>query len=239
MGTKLLCVCGAILVMTAFAGAQTAHAESGGKWFYQGSELSGTLRLKIAASGAFSLLMEVIGRTVRVTCSASAALNFELSAGGLFSLGLQLRGTGCKLFLGKLNAKGEVVEETESKACEPFTGAEKGVITTDKLKGLLTLHTGGITTAVIEPEVAGKALGTIHVGELCAVGEELPVFGKIFVKDSEASTELVTHSVEAGPLTSLYVVSDTAEHLLFKIDGKASASLTGTHSSGKWSGRAN
>jgi hypothetical protein len=225
--------------MAAFAGSQVAEAETGGKWRYQGSELSGGLRLQITASGSFSLLMEIIGRTARVTCSAGVALNFELSGAGLFSLGLQLKGTGCKLFLGKLNAKGEVIEEAESKACEPFVGAEKGVVVTDKLKGLLALSTEGVTAAVIEPEVAGKALGTIHMGALCAVGEELPVFGKIYLKDSEPNTELITHTVEAGPLTSLYVINDTAEHLLFKIDGKASASLTGVHSGGKWSGKAN
>jgi len=213
--------------------AGAAQAE-GGKWFFNGAELSAALEPQVVGEvdgTSATLKTKIIGKVVKFTCTKATLVGVKLKSGGTLSTGGSVRFEGCKTF----------IEGVESKSCEPFTGSEKGVVVTDKGKGLLALHTGGLTTTIIEPEVAGKAFGTIHMSELCSIGEEVPVFGKLFIKDTEATTELVTHLItELEALTKLYVISDTAEHLETKIEGGAKVFLTGTgHVGVKWSGKAN
>ena len=229
-GLKALGLCVLVLGLMGIS-AGVAQAE-GGKWFYEKAELKAELKpsLEGEIDGSATLKTKIIGKEVKFTCKEATLVSVKLEPEGKLTTGGSVKFGKCVTFLGGV----------ESKACEPFTGAEKGVVVTDKGKGLLALHTGGITTTIIEPEVAGKAFGTIHMSELCSIGEEVPVFGKLFIKDTEVSKELVKHLITEGPLTSLYVISDTAEHLETKIEGGAKVFLGSTHASksettGLWS----
>ena len=252
LGLKALGLCALVLgLMGISAGA--AQAEEGGEWNLAGKALSThtagldpSVTATIVPATTASLLTEIIGKTVRFTCTNVTLVNTKLQVKGILSPGGSAEFTGCKTFLGVLNGEGKVEKEAESVPCEPFSiiGGKKvsGVVVTDKGKGLLALHTGGITTTVIEPEIAEKAFGTIHMGEFCSIGEEVPVFGKLVIQDqvaAQATEERVTHTIQAlKELTKLYVISKTVEHEKTYVDGAAEAKLAGTHAGLKWSGKA-
>jgi hypothetical protein len=77
----------------------------------------------------------------------------------------------------------------------------------------------------------GEEFVNVRLGEECSIGENLPIFGKLTLWDcleegkgalKHAETHLVT---EFKPLTKLYVISDTAEHLETSLDGSANVKL--------------
>ena len=68
------------------------------------------------------------------------------------------------------------------------------------------------------------------MGEGCAIGEEVPIFGEFSAWDCVSNSNWLAHNTvhlitEFKPLTHLWVISDTAEHLLTKIDGSAEIKL--------------
>jgi hypothetical protein len=237
------------LSLTAFVGAGVAHAEEGGEWSIEGKELKtyegGKLLVILASGSHLSFLFEIIGRTVRILCTSIEIISLHLGTGGRWPAGWSLRVRGCKTFIGKLNAKKEVIEEAESAPCEPFSVNEKkekvkGEIASNKLKGVLALNASKETIVLVEPEVAAGALLTAHMSELCSIGEEIPLFGKLALKDSEAAVEKIEHEFTEEPLTSsLWVISATEEHLRTKIDLAWRFWAIGIHLNMKWSGKAN
>jgi hypothetical protein len=54
-----------------------------------------------------------------------------------------------------------------------------------------------------------ETYATLEFGAECAIGEKVPVIGKLRYKDCEnlALTHLVKHLVEVGPLTDLWTIS--------------------------------
>jgi hypothetical protein len=197
-----------------------------------------------SAMGA--LLTEILGKTVRFLCTTATLSGVKMQTGGLLKPGGSARLEGCKTFLGKLNAKEEAIEEAESKPCEPFTvnakkEKEAGVVVTNKLKGLLALNAAKETETLVEPETAGGPFATIHMSELCSIGEEVPLFGKLYLKDSkgEALVDKAEHLLEEDTtLSQLWVISDTAEHLRTKLDGSAIVKLAGAHTGMTFAGHA-
>ena len=83
----------------------------------------------------------------------------------------------------------------------------------------------------------GETFATIEMGPECAIGQKVNVIGKATLKDCEglALTHLVKHLVEVGPLTELWVISKTPEHVA-TILGSVWAFLTGEHVGLKFSG---
>ncbi len=65
----------------------------------------------------------------------------------------------------------------------------------------------------------------------------MPVGGIFYAKDANGKFEVeeVAHSFKEGPLTKLFVISDTPEHKA-TIAGAASVSLAGEHLNRWWSG---
>jgi hypothetical protein len=244
-GSAIVKLAGVHVGMT-FAG-HGALAEAEAEWLLGGKALSNyTLGLEPEVESRLenemgALLTEIIGETVRFLCTTATLSGVKLQTGGLLKPGGSVRFTGCKTFLGKLNANKEVVEESESKPCEPFTGTEKGVVVTNKGKGLLALNAAKETETLVEPETAGGPFATIHMSEFCSIGEEVPVFGKLYLKDcnKEALVDKKEHLIEEDTtLSQLWVISDTEEHLRTKLDGSAIVKLAGAHTGMTFAGHA-
>jgi hypothetical protein len=88
--------------------------------------------------------------------------------------------------------------------------------------------------------VGGKAsetLATIEMSEECAIGTKVPLIGKFTVKDCEGLSlkNLFEHLIEVGPLTELWTISKTAEHVATLL-GSAWAFLYGAHLNKQFSG---
>jgi len=259
-----LCLAAALSVM-AFAAA-SAQAEVGSHWNVNGSAISATLLPVPEATlenNHGQLLARALTRALNILCTAVTFEEAVLKTEGS-SLG-KVRFSGCLIYSFK-NEGTEKQEVEVLPACEPKTteGGEvkKGVILTKLLKDLIILHTTeaekkeGKTNPEgydrLEPE-EGTTFVTIESSAECSFGSKIPVIGKFVFKDCslrvkdkegketgacipQGREERVTHLVEEGPLTELWVISKTEEHKS-TIDGSANVFLTGkAHEGLKWSG---
>jgi hypothetical protein len=214
-------------------------ATNGASWGYLingeelnqfGAGLEPSFKVELVGSD-ISLLAKIGGNGVEFLCTSVTTTEGKLKAEGALLASLAFH--GC---ITKINGV------TQAK-CEPkANGISKGVIETLKLKGLVSLHTLGDgtkdSTVLIEPDTGSNALAHIEVGEICSLGENVLLGGKLSLKDAEGAfaTHKVSHSIEEfSPLTHLWVISDTAEHKA-TIDGSATVSLSGEHAGMKWAG---
>ena len=229
----LLGLCALVLGLTAF-GTSAAQAEPGNAWVILNPEktlvkkpLLPVLNAEIEKEGL--LLATVLNGTVQliIHCSAAQLIEVHLLEEGQLSHG-KVKFSGCKV----------LINGTAAPECEVHSkGAAVGTVETEKGKGLLALHELKPSgqkdlVTVIEP-LEGTTFVTLLMGEECVVGEEVPIEGKLVIKDCElkATEHLVTHLIEEEPtLTLLHVLDD----LNAKIDGSALVFLTGEHKGLKW-----
>jgi hypothetical protein len=234
----LLGLCAVVFGMMAFS-ATAAQAEVGAKWLILKTEggallteaeietnkerFVGEIENKTA-----SLLTKVFGVKIEILCTAGELIDALLGANGSVKTGAKVKFTGC--VMREANAGLALIPH-----CEPrSTGNPVGTVETKPLHALIELHmlTSGVKHDVIKilPDV-GEEFVDILLGEECSFGEKLPVFGKLVLWDcleegKGALKHLVTHLVtEFAPLTKLYVISHTAEHLETKLDGSANVKL--------------
>jgi hypothetical protein len=125
--------------------------------------------------------------------------------------------------------------------CQAKTEGVAGVIVTKKGHGLIILHkleSGAIDELTeIKPD-EGETFATIESGAECAIGAKVNVIGKATLRDCLVFKEFaVKHLVEIGPLTELWTISKTTEHVA-TILGSSWAFLTGAHLGLKWAGEA-
>jgi hypothetical protein len=178
-----------------------------------------------ADSKDLTLLTKMLGLKLTVTCTNLEFVGLRLESEGKLNTEGKARLKGCEAY-----GKGTLEEPL---GCHvKSTGAAAGTIESKEVKGALVLHEikageKEILTK-IEPKT-GTTLATVLTSE-CAMPESNPVNGVLFVKDGEklATAHNVKHLIEQGPLTSLYVGSDTAEHLETSIDGSVWGKLGGT-----------
>lgn len=230
--TGLLALCGVVFALTAFT-ATAAHAEVGANWLVLDS--NGVLKTSLEAS----LVMEtetiqiqhtkIAGISVLFECKKASGENTVISAGG--TLTGKMKSSEC---ITKLNG-------VTSAACEPKAeGKEKGVIKSNALHGVIELHelANGTKDDVLRvlPN-SGETFATMEMGEECAIGEKVPTIGKLTLRDCQGLflTHLVEHLFEIGPLTELWSISKTPEHLS-TILGSAWARLGGAHAGLKFAG---
>lgn len=144
-----------------------------------------------------------------VTCTGITAVGIKLAAAGTIANGSKIKFSGCKT----------EVEGVLLGACEPTNaGTEKGVILTKGGHAALVLHELSPTSkdelGLILPDEVGGPFAVIEMSKECSIGTKVPVGGKFVVKDCK--NLLLTHSekhlIEEGPLTHLWVISDTVEH---------------------------
>ena len=234
----LLGLCAVVFGVMAFS-ATAAQAEVGATWLVLKTEngallteaeieankekLVGEIENKTA-----SLLAKVLGLKIEILCTAGELIDALLGAVGTVKNGAKVKFTGC------------VVREANAglallSGCEAHSsGAPVGTIETKAGHASIELHelVGGVKHDVtrILPDV-GEEFVNILMGEFCAIGQELPILGKLTLWDcleegKGALKHLVTHLVtEFKPLTKLFVISDTAEHLETSLDGSANVKL--------------
>jgi hypothetical protein len=186
-----------------------------------------------ADSKDLTLLTHISGLSVAFTCTGLKLAGFNLEPEGLLTPGGRARFEGCEAY-----GKGVLEEPLKCKVHSAGTGT--GIVETGQLKGELISHelAGGSTELLtrIEPK-EGTTFATIQT-EGCSLPEATTVNGKLLIKDGEkvAEKHFAKHLVEQGPLTSLYVGTDTVEHLETSVDGSAWLSLTGEHKGLAWAG---
>jgi hypothetical protein len=229
----------AVLVLTLGVVASLAgiaEAEVGAKWLVLNkvgeaidtAKLPVLLKAEIESLKKEILLTEILKIKVEKTCSAVEMVSMELVGEGKLKAGGKLKFTGCRMILNGV----------ESKACTPHTkGAPAGTLETNALKGELLLHkleVGTDSLILMEPS-EGTTFMTLETSEECAIGEKIPILGKLYVKDCENAfgKHQVIHLIEEGPLTEAWVISKTEEHKM-KLDGSALVSLTGAHAGLAW-----
>jgi len=238
MGLKLFSLCVLALGLVAFS-ASAAQAE--GTWMVKGVNLTSTLENK-ELKGSIDLpdgtLLSLLGlNKVDFLCTTGELIKAKLEPLGAISEAskdAKVAFSGCKT----------IINGAEAKACQPkATGKAAGTIETEEGYALLTLHTlengvkHGVT--VITPKV-GTVFAIIHMGEACAIGEEVKVFGTLALHDvgielnkDELETERANHLVaEFAPLTELKVANASSSGKA-TLDGMADIKLT---SGELWSG---
>lgn len=179
-----------------------------------------------------TLLTKLLGLKISLTCTAFSFKEVFIEPVSKLSTGGKVVFTGCELY--ENGVLGTAL------GCKLHSsGAAAGTIESGKFKGELVLHTlaGGGTEVLtkIEPEVAGGNFVTI-LTEGCVLPESNPVKGVLYLKDclKKATVHESKHLLEQGPLTSLFLGSDTAEHLETSLDGSIWVKLTGAHAGLDW-----
>jgi hypothetical protein len=205
---KVLGLCALIVASMAIA----ANSAQAAQWLVLES-LNGNIIevgvLSLEKDGLEVLHSKIAGVTVLFECSTSALINANIASGGKVAEGAQVKYSEC---ITKLNG-------STSAACEPKAGGkEKGVIITNKGHAVVVLHELADKTKDTLLQVlpdSGETFATIEMGEECSIGEKVPVIGKAFFKDCQGDfpTHLERHLVEPGPLTELWTISKTAEHV--------------------------
>jgi hypothetical protein len=258
LGLKALGLCALVLGLMAVA-ASGAQAEAGAKWTVAGADaatLNAEVQIKTLTSGKATLKTKIAGAEVKFnTTTTPELLKVNLIGEGKLSTGGQVRFTGVTT---ELNSK-------LSPVCEPLgTAGDKttlGKILSEKGKGELVLHTGGIGVTRILPET-GNTFGKLFFGEECSLPEEVPVItaaldvtknaeGKIIKEEvlgqgtgltlkepkGKLETEEEKHFIAELPaLTTLFSISATDEHKA-TVEGEAEVTLAGTHATKIWKGK--
>jgi hypothetical protein len=215
----------ALAVMAISAGA--AQAEKGAFWLVNGAKISESLLPTLGGeleNNTGKLLATLAGTAFHITCLTATTVGAHLVEpnGGVLGLG---RFTGCKFFTLKNGGAGE-----ELLVCEPHEGAEKGVILTKELKGLIVLDKSTSGADVLLEPKTGTLFATINLSELCPFGEAITVSGKLSVQDCEGKflTDLKKHLIiELAALTELYINGSKVNRAT--LDGSANIFLTGSH----------
>jgi hypothetical protein len=248
----LLGLCAMVFGLMAFSA--TAHAEPKSRWLVltgvgttvlseaqiDAGQISFALAVEKDLSGTPInipiLHSKIAGITVLFECEEIEAKGAALKSQGRVAEKAEIVFSKCRT---KLNG-------ATSAPCEPkANGTEKGVIRTKPGHALIVLHelAGGVKDDLVRilPDNVGgvpsETFATIEMSAECAIGTKVPVIGKATLKDCEnlALTHLVKHLAETGPLTELWTISKTAEHVA-TILGSGWATLSGTDGLGRaWS----
>ncbi len=225
-GPRLLVPLISMLCLLGLA-VSAAHAEEGASWQVEGkdaSSLKPEISINEIESHDATLTTTLSSKTVEVLCTGAQPVGIKLEANGSLTSGLKVNFSGC---LTKIAG-------ATSGPCEPNNGGkEPGAIHSKALKGLLITHEGNGLVR-LEP-TSGETLATIETSSECTIGAEIPLIGKLTLKDSSLETEAETHLVAEGALTELWAVSKTEEHKA-TISGGLVAQLAGTHAGKKWDG---
>ncbi len=201
----------------------TAKAEAAPTWTI-GPKAELPAELSAKAEKALVLTTKIAGISVEYSCTGISLDKTLIEAEG--------KGTGTALFSGCITR----LNGATSTPCEPKVGTEKGKIASKALKGQLVLHEGTTTLAKVTA-VEGETLTTIESGAECPIGAKVPVIGTLYLKDAGGEFEVSkeAHLLETGPLTTLWTISKTAEHVA-TTSGSAGFSLAGEHLHQPWSG---
>jgi len=232
----LLGLCAVVLGMMAISASSAQAALS---WLILNSAGTTSTFLKAAVKGKkdtadITLLTHEVGIKFAVTCTEFETTGINLEAEGKLTTGGKVKFTGCEAY-----GKGSL---EEALGCHVHSsGQPAGTVETGKGKGELVLHERADKTKVVltklEPEAGSTGTFASFLTEGCVIPEANPVHGVLYVEDCEgkATVHAVEHLIVQGPLTSMWVGTDNAEHLETSIDGSAWVFLAGEHAGLAWS----
>jgi len=229
----------AIGLMAVFASA----AQAGGKWLVlkeTGVLLTHTQILAehtkfevLNLENLTGALLGEIGTTkIDILCEELEFIDALLSEDGVLPGG-KVKFNGCVFLSGGSNGL-----ETKQAKCTPKTnGGPVGTVETLAAHALIMLHelAGGVKddTVLILPDNAEGRATTLELGNTCAFGEELPIFGNLSVQDCGGTTKALEHllshlATEFGPLTTLalFAPRGKAGAKNASIDGSANIKLS-------------
>lgn len=231
-------LCATVLGLVVVFSASSVQAEEGANWMVNGKNVTGALLPSVSivkvVTEDMALLTELFGKKVTLLCKGAEFIGARLEEKGKVGGAAGSNTTqfsGCQTYIsGVLTA-----------SCEPHTGEKKGTFTSNPLKGLLVLHklaSGENDTLIRFEPVTGSVFATVELGEECSIGETCAISGVSTVREvgggTNFATEALTHTVEQGPLSELWVGTNTPEHKAV-VEGSASLSLGGAHEGLKWS----
>jgi hypothetical protein len=217
----LLSLCAIVVGLMAFAGS--AHAA---EWVILNSkgevktatELNASVVGELEKKGGF--LTKFLHTAVKVVCSV---VNVTAVIVGTGKVNVSLKHTGCEV-------------ETPSGCTVHSPGKATGTIESNKLKG--QLESNGETK--IEPETGETLANLVFEGATCTLPTEVnePIKGVLWIKDCEflIETHLVKHLVIESTAhgKTLFIGSDTAEHLETALEGSTWVKLSGAHAGLLW-----
>jgi hypothetical protein len=223
-----------VLGLMAFS-TSAANAEVGAKWLLAeagaGTNLIGFLEAEVELkkdSSLYVLHSEILKIKVLFLCTDLKIVGTpKLIANGGISSG-QVLFNGCHTDLNGV----------ENANCTPKDSVAGSLeIVTKPLDALLVLHNGEDILRLLPVAGLNEPFATIELGAACAIGTKVPVIGELTLKDCNnlALTHLVEHLVEPGPLTELWTISKTTEHVATLL-GSAWGFLKGAHEGIKFSG---
>jgi hypothetical protein len=235
----LLSLCALALGLMAFAGSAQASEwliltgkEGESHVLKTATELPAEVKLALENEMG-TLLTHLSGLAVSVLCTGAGLENTQLEGGGKLTEGGKVTFTGCTVPV----PAGEICT-VKSK------GGTVGTIKT--LEGKGQLEKEGDTK--ISPKTGETFAELVFGGEKCTLPTEVsePIHGVLWIKDCElnASKEskikehLIEHLIieDTSKGHTLWIGSDTAEHLETSIDGSAWAKLAGGHVGLLWGG---
>ena len=228
MRTKLglLGLCAVVVgIMSMSAGAAQGATLS---WLILNSTHTTATELKALLVGTkdtdLTLLAELAGLKVTITCGKFALNGVNLEVGGKLTEGGKVSFSECAIY------KKGTLEEKDTRCTVKSAGAAAGTIETGEGKGELVLI-GGVVETKVEPKAGPTGtFATIRFeGAECPYPESNQVHGTLVLKDCLGipTTHKVTHLVEGDALnTLLYVGGHSAKQLeVTKIHGSAFISL--------------
>jgi len=225
-------------------------------------QLEATVGLEAVTTGV--LHSKIAGIAVLFECTTLTTVNATLKAQGSIGTGAKIKFSGCITKLNNVTSIPCEPNAGGKEKGVINTNAGHGLIVLHVVKdaeGKITLQ-DDLVSILPDNIINGKGesekseiFAVIEMGEECAIGSKVPVIGKATLKDCSDRlanekgekleingcekelflTHLVKHQVEIGPLTELWTISKTAEHVA-TILGSALAFLTGAHTGLKFSG---
>jgi hypothetical protein len=201
-------------------GASPAHATM--HWNVAGAQLAAAKQVEAALDEIAILHTKIGGNAVLFECAKATLVGVTLELAGAVKGG-DIKFSEC---ITKISG-------VTNPACLPNDGTNPGVILTNQFDGLLALHelAGGakdditLFESLIKETVGGVAntpvFARFKMSAECPIGSNIPIIGpQITLIDvtngvtngSELLKELLTHLVEVGPLTEVWVLSKTEEH---------------------------
>ena len=244
MRTKLALL-GLCAVMLGMMAMSTSAAQAAFSWLVlnaagtvntEVTETGGVVNLLAGVEGEkdsrLSLLFTIFHIMVSVGCGNLGLVNVNLEKLGTLSSG-KSKLTGCEVYSGAdLGTKLPCTVKTAGAA----TGTVESANAT--IKQVLHEIKAGEKEVLLQvvPEVGTTFATLLFEGAECVLPPSNPVTGSVFLRDclKQMTTFAVKHLVEQGPLTSLSVGSDTAEHLETSLVGSAWLKLDGAHAGLKW-----
>lgn len=190
------------------------------------AELPAELAKEIDGTSA-SLDTHLFKLHVRITCTTATLIGLKLEKEGKLTTGGKAKYQGCKVFTINKEEKATELPECGVKTA----GQAFGTIETSKLKG--QLQASGLIK--IEPET-GTTFISLEFEAGCVITSPTTIGGTVFLEDCEGKivTHLIKHLFKQGAGTSLFIGSDTAEHLETSLVGSAWGFLSGAHAGLKW-----